>query len=170
MSFRIIGMVTLAVLSSFWFMPSASAIGVQPVSSEDANKNPALPQNFRVSEFKEGPGRFQVTLVYEWDRAKKPGTTESYTDYQLNAHCAFKALDSKVTVGGNSAGTQKVSGPGPTYRVLAVCSCGSPGRNMIQPRIRVNQQGLWVYPAKAPDPVKTHASIPGTFYPPCKRV
>ena len=28
--------------------------------------DPTLPQNFTVSDLRPGPGRFQVTLIYEW--------------------------------------------------------------------------------------------------------
>jgi hypothetical protein len=137
MSFRVIGTgITFAVLSSFWSMPVV------------AQQDPTLPQNFRVSELREGPGRFQVALVYEWEQAKKRGTNDPATIYQLNKACGYTFSGQDKAIGGNS-GLLIMSGPGPHYRVQAVCNCAR--YTWIAPAVRVyNPPGKWVTVANPP--------------------
>ena len=166
MSLRAIGIsLTLAVISCFWCQPGL-AVGPSLISSDKAKQDPTLPQNFRVSELREGPERFQVSLVYEWDRAMKKGTGGFETKYVLNKACTYKfsGQDKKV---GFPSGLTVMEGPGPKYRVEAVCACSGPGYTYIAPTVKANEGVTAVYiasPPGAPAP-----NNPSAFVAPCKR-
>lgn len=145
MSLRTIGTsLMLAVIGCFWYQPGL-AVSPYLKSSEEAKQNLTLPQNFRVSELTEGPGKFKVSLVYEWDQAM------SATKYRLNKFCTykFKAPDREVT---RVSGMTVMEGPGPKYRVEAVCGCLTPALVYIKPQVSVNGAKLWVYMANPPAP------------------
>ena len=89
MSFRNIGTSMALAVVGFFSCQLGMAVGPSLKSSLEAKQDLTLPQNFRVSDLREGPGRFQVSLVYEWDQATKKGTSEAYTEYQLNKSCAY---------------------------------------------------------------------------------
>jgi hypothetical protein len=119
-----------------------------------------------VSELTEGPGRFQVTLVYEFDRAMKKGTSEGYTSYQLNKSCVFTPFSAKDKVTAGNSGLPNLSGPGPHYKLKAVCTCQ--GYVYISPLVRVYPPGgMWVYLADPPG--ATHPNNAAAFVAPCKQ-
>jgi hypothetical protein len=166
MSFRTIGAnITLAVIGCLW---CEQGIAVRPTlkSSVEAKQDLTLPQNFRVSELREGPGRFQVSLVYEWDRAMKKGTAEPYREYQLNKACTYKFSGGDKLLA-NPSGMTVMSGPGPKYRVDAVCNCAPPAYLYIGPAVKVYQAAVWVYMADPPG--ATAPKNPVAFIAPCKR-
>ena len=118
MSLRIVGIAVMLATLSLWIPASAAEF----VSSVDATKDATLPQNFQVSELREGPGRFQVALVYQWDAATKAGTSAYQKKYELNKACTYKFSGLDKAIGGNS-GLVIMEGPGPKYRVEAICNC-----------------------------------------------
>ena len=160
MSLRTIGTsLMLAVIGCFWCQPGL-AVGPSLKSSDEAKQDLTLPQNFQVSELTEGPGRFQVSLVYEWDQAM------SSTKYTLNKACAYKfsAPDREVT---RQSGLTVMEGPGPKYRVEAVCNCFPPAYVYIKPSVSVYGAKTWVYMAKPP--VTTAPNDTTALVAPCKR-
>lgn len=166
MSVRTIAMsLTLAIIGCFWYQPGLAA-RLSPKSSDEAKQDLTLPQNFRVSELGEGPGRFQVSLVYEWDRAMKQGTSQSYTEYTLNKSCTYKFSGRDMVVG-RPSGLTVMRGPGPKYRVEAVCNCIPPANIYISPTVMVYGANTVVYMANPPG--TTHPSNPALFEAPCKR-
>jgi hypothetical protein len=143
MSLRTIGTsLMLAVISCLWCQPGL-AIGIPPKSSDEAKQDLTLPQNFRVSELRQIPDTFKVSLVYEWDQAM------SATKYTLNKACAYKfsAPDREVT---RPSGLTVMEGPGPKYRVEAVCNCLPPAQVYIEPSVSVYGAKTLVYMAKPP--------------------
>jgi hypothetical protein len=96
----------------------------------------------------------------------KKGTGEFETKYVLNRACAYKfsGMDRQVA---RPSGLTVMEGPGPKYRVEAVCNCTPPGYVYIGPVVRANGGATWVYMADPPG--ETAANNRAAFVAPCKR-
>jgi hypothetical protein len=135
------------------------------MTSEQAKNDPTVPQNFQVSELTEGPGRFQVTFIYEFHQAMKKGTNEPYTSYQLYKSCAYTPLSEQDRVTEGNSGFKNLSGPGPHYKLRAVCNCER--YVYVTAEVRVYPPGgKWVYLANPPG--ATYPRNAAMFVAPCK--
>jgi len=98
-----------------------------------------LPQNVLVTNMAPGD-RGQVTLFLEWDRPMRL-VKSGDTVYQLGRSCGFKFTPPDSLAGANS-GLMQMTGPGPHYRVAAVCNCN---RGQVALGVRVyDPTGEWV--------------------------
>jgi hypothetical protein len=101
----------------------------------------------------------------------KQGTSEPYKQYTLNKACMYKfsgqdgtGQDREVA---RPSGLTVMEGPGPKYRVKAVCNCFPPAYVYIKPMVSVYGAKTWVYMAKPP--VTTAPNDPTALVAPCKR-
>ena len=129
-----------------------------------AEADPAAPQNLRITEIDEGPSRGTTALVIEWDQGVD-GNQAALTDYQLGRGCAYTFTPPDQQTGSPS-GTAWMNGPGPAYRVGAVCTCN---RGYISIAVRSTESD-WTY---VPDPPGTPHPNPAyaekMFAAPCAR-